>query len=289
MTLCQTIIGPSGLWTCADHRLTSLPGQTILDDDAPKLITIRCPHGAGMLTYSGLGKVGTEHVSEWLLAWLRGETRSLADTVSAVKSLANSKLAKVCFAYGIMHTFMLSAVEHGNRWIVVVSNERADGSVGSTFTAAGSKLDGNSLRVYLAGCRAAIPARDMETFRDIQARSPWPRSSEDFRKLLVKVNQRSSQHPFFRKFISASCVVGYMSIDGEMPVAPQEHGRDPALPPRVQLSIFRGIDMSMIMGTMVQNRELRRTAGLSQAESRLRLEEAIRRAIDGRGAIPGNG
>ena len=76
MTLLITIVAPWGVWQCSDHRLTDSKGN-IHDDFAPKQVTIIAEDGTALLSYTGIGKIGNEYVSDWIAATLTGESKTL--------------------------------------------------------------------------------------------------------------------------------------------------------------------------------------------------------------------
>jgi hypothetical protein len=63
MTLLITIVAPWGIWQCSDHRLTDVTAK-IRDDFAPKQVTIIAEDGIALLSYTGLGKIGGQYVSD---------------------------------------------------------------------------------------------------------------------------------------------------------------------------------------------------------------------------------
>src|SRR4051794_4115793 len=98
MTLILTIVAPWGVWQSSDHRLTDVqPGGRIVGarpNYSIKHVTIRCNDGGALVGYTGLGRVNGADVSDWLRRQLRGESRSLDETLILIRERADKYLAK---------------------------------------------------------------------------------------------------------------------------------------------------------------------------------------------------
>ena len=80
MTLVMTLIRPEGIWQSADYRLTSSQTGTVLDDAAPKQLSILCPPLPDgpkvLLAFTGLAEApGREPMLQWIRETIRGEQR----------------------------------------------------------------------------------------------------------------------------------------------------------------------------------------------------------------------
>src|SRR6266498_3536326 len=108
----MTIVAPWGVWQCSDQRAAWVvrnqrTGElTVIrtDDSSVKHIQFQCRDGAALLAYSGLAKVGTDDISDWLRRLLRGQSRTVDETLIRIREAADTKLARPAAAVGIANT-----------------------------------------------------------------------------------------------------------------------------------------------------------------------------------------
>src|SRR6266536_320977 len=92
----MTIVAPWGVWQCSDQRAAWVvrnqrTGElTVIrtDDSSVKHIQFQCRDGAALLAYSGLSTVGTDDFSDWLRRLLRGQSRTVAETLIRIRAPA---------------------------------------------------------------------------------------------------------------------------------------------------------------------------------------------------------
>jgi hypothetical protein len=122
MTLNIAIVNQWGVWQCSDLRLTAWPGGVVIDDYSIKHVSVRATDGAALITYTGLGKVKGEHISGWLRRTIRGESRTVEETLSIIRDRATAQLGDVAAQAGIHHTFSVGAFLSGWPCAFLITN-----------------------------------------------------------------------------------------------------------------------------------------------------------------------
>src|SRR5262249_17221605 len=105
MTFTLTLINRHGIWQSSDLRLTDPRSGASVDEYSCKHVALRCADGSALLTYAGLGRVHGVHLSDWLREFLRGENRSLDQTVQLIRQRASEDLGRV--ARSTHHMFVI--------------------------------------------------------------------------------------------------------------------------------------------------------------------------------------
>ena len=126
LTLVMSIAAPWGIWQCADHRLTHIDGGSVrtYEDTSVKSVALKCPDGIALISYTGVGAIGSAnlHVSDWLRKLLRGETRSVDESLIYVREAATAILGKPAARLGIPHHFLVGAFLAGQPWVAAIAN-----------------------------------------------------------------------------------------------------------------------------------------------------------------------
>jgi hypothetical protein len=102
MTLVMTIVAPWGVWQCSDQRVAwAVPNRRTgqldikrVDDSSVKHIQFQCRDGTALLAYSGLAKVGTDDITDWLRRQLRGQSRTVDETLIRIREAADTNQAR---------------------------------------------------------------------------------------------------------------------------------------------------------------------------------------------------
>jgi hypothetical protein len=258
MTLNLMLVAPWGIWQCSDNRLTAWEngenGQAvprIVDDYSVKHVVICCPNGAALVTYTGLGRIGRIPIEEWVRCQIRGEVRSVDQTLVLIRERATRDLAPVAAAANLIHTFSIGAFVRGQPWAVVISNAQ-DGRRVPDFLrhppTGEFKTEARKVQepvVWTTGVRGAVRADDWVLLQRVKARRPSRR--RDILRLLAAINLRAKKHRDYGGFISASCITSYMPPTGR-PVFSEHHREISALNPTVIApAVVFGVDVTEMM------------------------------------------
>src|SRR5256885_1921006 len=120
MTLNLTLINWHGAWQCSDHRV-SIQGRPV-DDAATKHIVLRCRDGAALIAYSGVGRKGDVEPSEWMAGILRGDDRTLDESLILLRDASTRDLGPIAAPAGIRHMFTVAAFFRGGPWLLQIRN-----------------------------------------------------------------------------------------------------------------------------------------------------------------------
>ena len=273
------MVAPWGIWQCSDHRLTSLPTGAEFDDDSFKQVTLHCPDGAALVTYAGIGKIGTTHVSDWLRRQVRGESYSLDQTLILIRERASKWIgpaAKGKYA----HIFSIGAFLGSTPWVFKITNNvTSTGPPKKNFDTLAQRIDGKPL-FLVTGMKNAVASKDIQLLTRVVKNRP--RRPDDYHRLLAEVNQRASKHPKYGRWISAACVTAFMPPKG-VPVQIKEHRWGSPGPPedRSVPVVFHGIDATDLVN--LSRDRLKQITGKrplqDEEQFKRSLQEAGRRAV----------
>lgn len=129
MTLLITLVTPHGVWSSTDHRLTEHPSRRLITDSSVKHVVVRCPDGAALVSYTGLGRVARLDVSAWMREILRGESRTVDETLIDLREQATARFGMQACAIGVAHAFAIGAFVQGEPWWVEIRNMAAPTAV----------------------------------------------------------------------------------------------------------------------------------------------------------------
>jgi hypothetical protein len=171
MTLNITMVAPWGLWQSSDYRLTNPRTGQVEDDASGKFMGIRCLDGAALITYTGIGRVGNESVTDWILKVLRGKYNLTVDqTLILIRESATQMFSKVARGYGL--TFNIGVFISSRPWAVIITNCRPDGSVQKNFETSAVCIDEHHPGVMITGVRDAVSAVDIELLKKTARNRP---------------------------------------------------------------------------------------------------------------------
>src|SRR5215211_246698 len=217
----MTIVAPWGMWQCSDHRVMHLRRKrnrqwavVRTDDYSPKHIQLMCVGGSALLTYSGLGMIGNNHLSDWLRRLVRGPIRTLDETLIRIQEEATATLAGAAAKAEVIHAFTIGAILQGHPWAVVITNLGwPPGSPPLDRFETDMQTTDEPKALFFGAGRDAVSAEDWALVKRVAARRP--RRPEDYSKLLAYVHRRAkhSKHPA-RHTISEACTTSYMPPTG---------------------------------------------------------------------------
>jgi len=216
MTLNLGLAASWGAWLCTDYRLTRLDGS-LYDDYSPKFVSVQCVDGTALVTYSGLGLVsrkGKMLTSEWVREVLRGENRTLDQSLIQIRERATAELSvHRCW----LLFFILATFAKGNRWIVSISNLRQPEGYSAppepAFSTRATEVLNEQLVLAHGSGVESIGEDDAKMLRSMAGRQP--RNPTSYLRLLARVNRRvADARPPQRKDVSPWCVTVYMPPDG---------------------------------------------------------------------------
>jgi len=212
VSLNLTIINQHGMWQCSDHRLVNTSSGRVEDDDSVKQVTLRCQDGTAVIAYAGIGKLNRVHISDWIRETLRGEGRTVDQSLIFLRENASRDLGP--FLRGrLHHMFTVGAIIQGQTWLAQIRNfhptpDKLWAEPLATFETAGVRVT--------AGVVTAFPPllspADSQLLMRVAARRP--RKPEEFSELLAAINRRVAAGPA-RRVVSSHCVTTYVPPAGE--------------------------------------------------------------------------
>jgi hypothetical protein len=218
MTLCMTIVAPWGVWKCSDHRVTYLKRrpnrQWQVDrrvDYSVKHVAVRCPDGAALITYAGLGRINDVDLSDWLRRQVRNESRTVDGMLIRVREAATQDLAGPAKANDIPHVFVAGAFLQRRPWWAAITNQLGPVSspILDQFVTLAEPADNPPRRLVVGNGREAILAEDWALLDRIKNRRP--KQPKDYSQVLANIHHRAkhSKHPA-RDWISETCTTTFM-------------------------------------------------------------------------------
>jgi hypothetical protein len=210
MTLILGLAAPNGFWLSSDYRLTDPSTGKLVDDWSPKSITVRCSDGVAIMTYCGVGKIGNEHATRWLIRQLEGQRRSLYEAVMRVRDGATVAFKRLGWARSPMckHLFIVAAFQWGEPWLAEITNLPPEGWRKDCLPVDHFYADARRIEkpnIIMAGIREAVQLEeDKELLR--RARDVRPRHPAEFLRLLATINRRATSPG-----ISKACETTWLS------------------------------------------------------------------------------
>ncbi|SEC35721.1 hypothetical protein [Streptomyces sp. KS_5] len=286
MTLVITLVTPHGVWASTDHRLTAHPDGSVITDSSVKHVIIRCPDGSALVSYTGLGRVGQLDVSNWMREVLRGETRSVNESLIDLREQATARIGSQAKSLDIRHAFLAGAFLNERPWAVAITNATpptgsSPGSIKSTFETSAMLAERSVVFAEGSG-RDAIVQADRELLHRVSDRKP--RRPEDFMRLLGDVSRRAAEsgHPGAR-LVSRSCSVVFMPPSGD-DVKQEWYGpeEERALAPAGFSHMLFGIDLGEMARPMIELSQALWNGDITEEDFNLRTEEAAKKAVQPR-------
>jgi hypothetical protein len=277
MTLNLMLITPWGIWQSSDHRLTDPRTGELVDDYSMKQISMHCPDGAALITYTGIGKVADTHISDWVRGVIRGRTRSLDETFIVIREQATKWISPI----GKHLMFNIGAFLAGQPWVVQIGNQelRSDWRTlppTAEFHTSARKIGDEPLAI-VSGARDAVSHADLQLLARVVKRRP--KKPQDFHALLAGINRRASEHPKYREWITSTCVTVHMPPAGE-PIDNEMHGWEPDKAVAIPIVLF-GIDLTDFSQVLTDQQKAfaRGDAITDEDEFQRRLEIAAKRGV----------
>lgn len=256
MTLNITCVAPWGIWQSSDHRisLANARGQFLgVDDDATaKDLHLDCQDGVALITYCGLGRIGNRSIVDWARAKLRGEYRTVKESLELLTEKATRQLGRSSARSGHPLVFSIGAFVNRDAWFCHIHNVLTVGTLvpdpTGQFKIAATKIDRDP-KVFMTppGIDAAVSPEDRQMLERVHC--VRAKRQEDFQDLLAAVNLRASESSF-GKTISPSCTTTFLPPGGE-PLESKVHGQhEPVDTPVVFMGVDFTEDMALLFDTV---------------------------------------
>src|SRR3984893_2195614 len=191
------IINRSGMWQSADFRGTDPGSGCVVDDYLPKQVSLCCTDGSASLAYPGLAAAAVANqrvrLSDWIRQVLRGESRTVVQSLIYLRERATADLGPVCVKRAIRHVFTIGAFLGVHPWVAQIRNFRFAPGVleppGRDFYTAAEQITDAGRFIALGTPNVVLPT-DIRTLQ--QVANIQPRQPKEFRKLLAAVNRRAA-------------------------------------------------------------------------------------------------
>ncbi len=243
MTFTVTLVNQHGIWQSSDLRITDPKTGQLVDDFSIKQLSFRCPDGAALLTYSGAGSVGGVQVSDWIRQFLRGETRTVDQTLIQIREHATRDLGPLLLKLKIKHMFNVGAFLGGVPWIVQIRNfqvsRAGEGPVEREFQTSARKVTDGAGFVVPWPCILSMA----DLAKLVKISDKRPRKPSEFSDLLGEVNLRTARS--YRQLVSERCVTTYQPPSGDG-LQTYVHNAPKRANPIVPGDLLFGIDVTEI-------------------------------------------
>jgi hypothetical protein len=277
------MLTPHGVWCSTDHRLTAYPTGKLITDTSTKHVLLRCTDGAALVAYTGLGRVGKLDVSAWLRGVLRGESRTVDESLIDLREQATARIGRQAQIKRVPHAFVAGAFLGDRLWAIEIRNVRSvqdleAGRIQPRFETAAFEVTEAGV-VRAGGGAQAVGRDDLVQLEELASRRP--RRATDFMKLLGDVNRRAAESGRRgAKTVSKSCTVVFMPPSGEG-VEVEWYGPENERPqaPSAISHVHLGIDLAEVMAGMQEQMRLHAEGDLSEEELHKRWIDAGNRAI----------
>lgn len=239
------------MWQCSDHRLVDTRTMRLYDDESVKHVQLRCRDGSAMIAYAGIGALNGVQVSDWVREILRGENRTVDESLIFLRESATRDLGPY-LRRRLHHMFTVAAFIRGRRWLAQIRNFHPTPESlwaeprGEFGTAAAEIKEGLGVATVFP---PLLDARDATLLQRVAARKP--RDPEQFSDLLASINQRVASGRA-RKIVSPHCVTTRVPPTGEPFTGKFHGGSGHQRTMQVPMLLF-GIDTTeMMRGLMFQ-------------------------------------
>ncbi|WP_371599970.1 hypothetical protein [Streptomyces sp. NBC_00564] len=258
----------------------------MITDSSVKHVIVRCSDGAALVSYTGLGRVGALDVSAWMREVLRGESRTVDETLIDLREQATARIGSQAKSLNVQHAFLAGAFLGGRPWAVAITNMgspagSSPGRIQSVFET--TALPAGEPVVFAAGSgRDAMVQADRELLHQVSSRKP--RRPEEFMRLLGDVNRRAAEsgHPGAR-LVSRSCSVVFMPPSGD-DIRQEWYGpeEERSLAPAGFSHVLFGIDLGEMARPMIELSQKLWSGDITEEEFNQRTEEAASKAVQPR-------
>jgi hypothetical protein len=290
MTLNITMVNQWGIWQCSELRLTEWPSGKVVDDYSIKHVSVRTTDGAALIPYTGLGKVRGRYVSDWLRGIIRGESRTLMETLNLIRDRATAQLGPAAAQLGLHHHFSIGGFIEGQPWAFLITNMDPANPLGNpplgTFTGTSRGIHKYGPQVMVTGgAKEALAQDDRALLKKIARRKPI--RPVDYRRLMAEVNKRASEQRPLGNLISKACVTAYIPPAGE----PFEHEKHwwglakSANEPVIPMTLF-GVDLTEVSQIMMDNLQALTDSDVARREEARKRYERLMHEAEQRMARP---
>jgi hypothetical protein len=258
MTLNLMIVNRWGTWQSADLRTTNPNTGKLEDDHSVKQVILHCTDGDAIVAYTGIGAVGKVGLSEWIRHILRGEQRTVDQSLIFLREQATKDIGPIA-KQKYAHCFTIGATIGGRLWAVQIRNvENCEQLTSVPCTQASANFDtvakevGDDGVFFALGPPGAVLQSDLDTLRRVT--HVKPQKEEQFRALLGAVNRRAASTPKGKRLISPHCFTVYLPPAGK-PVAAELRGEKGKVKPGIVLpSLLYGIDLTVARKALLEKR-----------------------------------
>jgi hypothetical protein len=268
MTFTLTLINRHGVWQSCDLRLTDPRTGSIQDDYSRKTVGFQCPDGDALMTYAGIGRVTPAgangvHVSDWVREFLRGEMRTIGQTVEYIRQRATEDLGKLSLKGNIPHMFVVGAFERGQPWSIEIRNfrvltaDRKFGPVEREFRTVAKPVQAPTTSSFIVPWPLIISAKDLSRLQKAAVAPNGPDDPKHFCNFLAAINLRVSQSATANgRLVSPHCITNYLSpidLPNGGRVKTYHHNFPDGAPaiPIVSPWVFCGIDVTDVFPALM--------------------------------------
>ncbi|MGO8686634.1 MAG: hypothetical protein ACLQT7_05520 [Candidatus Dormibacteria bacterium] len=218
-----------GIWQSSDLRLYDAnAGRRIRDPTVKQFRLVFDDGGVALVTYTGVGRIGSKHVSDWVLDMLRGERRNFDQSLAAIVALANDRLLPELRSFPPryrLHAFTVGAFSGGPIYAEVNNADvaQAGGAAGLVskplpdFRLAWRRPAEGEGIASPAGAAFMAPG-DVELLARVCARRPG--RDADFLRLLAAMTRRAAGR--FPEMVSPECWALHAAPTRDPQHAPEE-------------------------------------------------------------------
>lgn len=252
MTLNITIVSRAMIYQSADFRLTSFnvssDGRYIpIEDNSPKLVTLRYDAWAGYLSYCGIGKWDNKStyvsVAEWVTSL--GPNPSFDEVVAAIEANGSHWINHIQSALGRFqpHTFIIGAFDRGIPRLAIVSNTHDSKGCIPKMTNTGlksSNTENTDTHIYVIGLDNSVLKNERIALKGMVKRKLSPNV---VRHHLARINAVAAGRKVAKNGISASCMC--FSIDALGGGNGEVHGK--VIGPLAPVQIMNGVNQTEML------------------------------------------
>jgi hypothetical protein len=210
LTLNITVLSKSAIYQSADFRLSR--GGRALTEPSTKRLVLTYVDWVGFVTYTGVGRRGSDHTSDVLRSWFRGIEDATFEQVA--ETIRRNGCAWLQGFGSPRHTFVVAGFERGVPTAAVISNfERWHGKAISTPMAAletSVVVAGRDPEVLVTGIRTAVSRQDRRALKRLVAEHGHEHTR--IRTEMMRLNRLASESQ--PELISKECLVYSQTADG---------------------------------------------------------------------------
>lgn len=214
VTLNITILTRQIIYQSADYALFDPQIKKPLQLPSTKAVVLNTFDWTGFITYTGIGRVGTKHTSEYIREWIRDLNRpSFEDVVERIRDRASAWVQAV--SPGQIHTFVVAGFVDGFPKASVVSNfEKWHGynlhKIAEHFVV--STVNSKQRpTIIVTGIRKAIPRQRRRAL--IRLATDYPHDGSRVRRTMAEATRNGAR--LYPGKISEDCFVYSQDMSGQ--------------------------------------------------------------------------